>query len=339
MGTSSAGQSQDWSHLLSGAGAGFLTTVLLHPLDLIKTRMHVQEAGGRRLPYYSNVLQAFRVIVRVEGARGLYQGVGPNIFGSTVSWALYMFGYNQLKADLTRMQEARPADARLSPSAVYIVAATASGTAVSLVMHPVFTIKTRMQLQLAARGKGPRGLLPEAQRDNYSSSLVAVRRIVAEEGVASLYRGIGPSLLLVSHGSVQFLSYEHLKQAFRGLNAGRVPAGAAEADLSAPQLTAAATGSKVVATLVTYPYQVVRSILQQRAVVGSDVVQHATASGAVRHLWSSERLRGFYRGLVPHILRAAPTASVTLVSYEYLHRLLVSRAIGAAHDPTAGRSR
>lgn len=37
------------------------------------------------------------------------------------------------------------------------------------------------QLQLAARGKGPRGLLPEAQRDNYSSSLVAVRRIVAEE--------------------------------------------------------------------------------------------------------------------------------------------------------------
>jgi len=272
MGTSSAGQSQDWSHLLSGAGAGFLTTVLLHPLDLIKTRMHVQEAGGRRLPYYSNVLQAFRVIVRVEGARGLYQGVGPNIFGSTVSWALYMFGYNQLKADLTRMQEARPADARLSPSAVYIVAATASGTAVSLVMHPVFTIKTRMQpadrcgseacwswrsrshvphrshaleialatlasprcsaytarccipaslpiavftslpldavllqrvhrsmlysysiptagrwvgssrqLQLAARGKGPRGLLPEAQRDNYSSSLVAVRRIVAEE--------------------------------------------------------------------------------------------------------------------------------------------------------------
>ena len=100
----------------------------------------------------------------------------------------------------------------------------------------------------------------------------------------------------------------------------------------------------------------VRSILQQRAVVGSDVVQHATASGAVRHLWSSERLRGFYRGLVPHILRAAPTgvrpsprrahdtppdvsrrraaptASVTLVSYEYLHRLLVSHAIGAAHE-------
>ncbi|EOD14944.1 mitochondrial carrier protein, partial [Emiliania huxleyi CCMP1516] len=281
--------SQDWSHLLSGAGAGFLTTVLLHPLDLIKTRMHVQEAGGRRLPYYSNVLQAFRVIVRVEGARGLYQGVGPNIFGSTVSWALYMFGYNQLKADLTRMQEARPADARLSPSAVYIVAATASGTAVSLVMHPVFTIKTRMQ-----------------PADRCGSEACWSWRSRSHEGVASLYRGIGPSLLLVSHGSVQFLSYEHLKQAFRGLNAGRAPAGAAEADLSAPQLTAAATGSKVVATLVTYPYQVVRSILQQRAVVGSDVVQHATASGAVRHLWSSERLRGFYRGLVPHILRAAP---------------------------------
>ena len=439
MGTSSAGQSQDWSHLLSGAGAGFLTTVLLHPLDLIKTRMHVQEAGGRRLPYYSNVLQAFRVIVRVEGARGLYQGVGPNIFGSTVSWALYMFGYNQLKADLTRMQEARPADARLSPSAVYIVAATASGTAVSLVMHPVFTIKTRMQpadrcgseacwswrsrshvphrshaLEIAlatlasprcsaytARCCIPTSLPIAVFLQVYRSMLYSYREYTARcciptvflqpddgsdppgscssprgargragcsrrrsgtttpppsspsagsspRSVASLLRTLfrtllGPSsdpprTLLrrrasprstagsarpccsslqtrcgahtrpcrgdtsssrtrcscssrapagemrdlrhpcspsraprlsrvgspqVSHGSVQFLSYEHLKQAFRGLNAGRAPAGAAEADLSAPQLTAAATGSKVVATLVTYPYQVCPALLSR----------------------------------------------------------------------------
>ena len=70
----------------------------------------------------------------------------------------------------------------------------------------------------------------------------------------------------------------------------------------------------------------VRSILQQRAVVGSDVVQHATASGAVPHLWSSERLRGFYRGLVPHILRSTPQATLTLMAYEYFQRGLDRRS-------------
>ena len=36
--------------------------------------------------------------------------------------------------------------------------------------------------------------------------------MVREEGALSLYRGMGPSMLLVSHGSVQFLVYEHAKE-------------------------------------------------------------------------------------------------------------------------------
>lgn len=211
------------SHMLAGAGAGFIATALLHPLDLIKTRMHVQEIGGRRLPHYANLWQAFRSIVRLEGAAGLYQGVGPNVVGSTLSWAMYMFLYNGLKVRLTARAERTPPEQRWSPSLVYVTSATASGVVVSLIMHPVFTIKTRMQLQLAAPVASPAAtapaqelahLVPMAQRDNYASGLVAARRIIREEGIVSLYRGIGPSLLLVSHGAVQFLGYEHLKSFF-----------------------------------------------------------------------------------------------------------------------------
>jgi len=210
--------------MFAGAGAGFCATAMLHPLDLIKTRMHVQETGGRRLPHYSNLFHAFRTIVRLEGWSGLYQGVGPNILGSTASWAMYMFLYNGVKSELSRRQEKLPPEKRWSPSWIYVAAATASGMTVSLVMHPVFTIKTRMQLQLAAAPAVAQSsaataqelatLVPLAQRDNYSSGVVAARRILQEEGIISLYRGIGPSLLLVSHGSVQFLGYEHMKSFF-----------------------------------------------------------------------------------------------------------------------------
>jgi solute carrier family 25 folate transporter 32 len=68
---------------------------------------------------------------------------------------------------------------------------------------------------------------------------------------------------------------------------------------------------------------VVRSILQQRAVVGDDALHSTSLTVTVRHLWRTERLRGFYRGIVPHILRSTPQASITLVAYEYIHRVIV----------------
>ena len=48
--------------MVCGATAGLVATMLLHPLDLIKTRFHVQEHGSKRLPHYGGVLDACRSI-------------------------------------------------------------------------------------------------------------------------------------------------------------------------------------------------------------------------------------------------------------------------------------
>ena len=42
----------------------------------------------------------------------------------------------------------------------------------------------------------------------------AARTIIREEGYPALYRGIGPALLLTSHGGVQFVVYEYLRKYF-----------------------------------------------------------------------------------------------------------------------------
>ena len=80
----------DSSSMLAGAAAGFIATALLHPLDLVKTRQHVQEKDRRRLPQYRGVSGACRTIWEMEGIAGFYQGVTSNLLGSTLSWALYM---------------------------------------------------------------------------------------------------------------------------------------------------------------------------------------------------------------------------------------------------------
>lgn len=81
--------------LAAGASAGLFATALLHPLDLIKTRMQVQDARsqGRRLPMYRGLFHGVRSIVSLEGWAGLFQGLGPNLIGSTTSWGLYMYLY------------------------------------------------------------------------------------------------------------------------------------------------------------------------------------------------------------------------------------------------------
>ena len=110
----------------------------------------------------------------------------------------------------------------------------------------------------------------------YRGLFDAFRKIIAEEGVRGLYRGIVPQLLLTSHGAVQFMVYEELKSLSlsRGI-AGSSASSSASAAASerkangvfkAGSLQPLAIGacSKIVATTVTYPYQVVKSRLQQR---------------------------------------------------------------------------
>uniref|UniRef100_A0A7S4B892 Uncharacterized protein n=1 Tax=Chrysotila carterae TaxID=13221 RepID=A0A7S4B892_CHRCT len=75
---------------------------------------------------------------------------------------------------------------------------------------------------------------------------------------------------------LQFLAYEHMK---RGLAALQPldPHQKRPQKLLISDLTLAATASKVVATMFTYPYQVVRSCMQQRRAVGGDMVRSSLA--------------------------------------------------------------
>ena len=320
-------------HMIAGASSGFLATLLLHPLDLIKTRFHVQEHGSRRLPHYSGLTDAVRTIVRLEGWRGLYGGLAPNIVGNTASWGVYMLAYNRCKDALHERGH--------SGSPLYVCAATVAGALTTILLHPVFTGKTRLQLQFNTAAlsqmqqqQPPPSLLPMSQRDNYAGFLNAVRRMVTEEGVSGLYRGIGPSMLLVSHGSIQFLTYEQTKlellrrrrsssSALGVASEPRAEGSASTEQLGANDLMLASTFSKVCAILCTYPYQVVRSCVQQRQVVAGEQVTYSGTGETVRHIWRLEGPAGFYRGIWPHMLRSTPQATITLMLYEYAMRALL----------------
>ena len=88
------------------------------------------------------------------------------------------------------------------------------------------------------------------------------------------------------------------------------------------ELAVASTCSKLVATAGTYPYQVIRSCMQQRAVVGYDRVRLEGTLATAARIWREEGGRGFYRGIWAHMLRSTPQATITLMLYEYAMRAL-----------------
>ena len=257
----------------------------------------------------------------------MYAGLSPALAGGTLAWGLYFACYNRAKARYARWLDAP--EAQLPPAA-HLVAAAEAGATVAVLTNPIWVAKTRLQLQ---RRPGAAGAPADGAR--YTGLAHALRRIAADEGVRGLYRGLGPSLALVSHGALQFTAYEALKK--RALAAQRSDAAATESDeATEPRLTAASASaigvaSKLLASGATYPSQVLRARLQQRreasatAASASAMAEEAGAWRTLRGLLQREGLRGLYKGWVPNVLRVLPSSALTFLVYEKASQALDAR--------------
>jgi solute carrier family 25 folate transporter 32 len=288
-------------HALAGAGAGAFSKTLLQPLDLLKTRMQVQDPAAGA---YRGVLHGIRSIYASGGVVGFYAGLGPNLVGSAASWGVQFYTFHTAKRFLRSLQS--DPQAPLHP--LHNMAAGGSASVASvLVTNPIWMIKTRVQVQ----GERYRGLLP------------SLAKTVREEGVLSLYRGVGPALLLVSNGALQFMAYEELRQwAARALGGGE-----GEAGLSGAHFLALGAASKAFSGTLTYPLQVVRSRLYQHADAPGAAApsrrpgaKFAGAREVLAHVWRTQGARGFYKGWLPQMLKTAPGNAITMAAYEQLMR-------------------
>ena len=131
-----------------------------------------------------------------------------------------------------------------------------------------------------------------------------IRQVYRSEGIRGFYRGLAPSLLGVSHGALQFMAYEQLKNYRRS--------GIGQNELNAIDYALLSALAKMFAGSITYPYQVVRARLQM---YNADST-YAGTTDVVSQIWRREGFAGFYKGLGPNLLRVLPSTCVTFVVYE-----------------------
>lgn len=181
---------------------------------------------------------------------------------------------------------------------------------------------------------------------HYSSTLDAAKKMYQHEGLLSFYSGLTPALLGLTHVAIQFPAYEYLKTQFTGQGMGLHGEGDESSHwigiLSASML------SKAIASMATYPHEVIRTRLQtqQRSMPspsseyttfrlgglgGSQgtpaVIEKAAKAVAPRYkgivmtfrtIMREEGWRAFYAGMGTNMMRAIPAATVTMLTYEFV---------------------
>ncbi|WFD34186.1 hypothetical protein MCUN1_001023 [Malassezia cuniculi] len=275
---------------LSGATAGFVSSIVTCPLDVLKTRLQAHQQVGKN--------RVFNLIKRIwieDGIRGFYRGLGPTLIGYLPTWAIYFCLYDMCK-DVYRQYLNISGNKEY---ATHIASAMTAGAASTIATSPLWVIKTRFMLQSGT---------DESTR--YRNTFDACRKIYRTEGMAAFYKGLFPSLLGVTHVVIQFPLYEHFKAIATERRHGE--------HLSPFDILLCSGGSKMLASMTTYPHEVLRTRLQMHQPSSGE--RYSNFFQSIMLIARKEGIRGFYKGMGVNLVRTVPNSGLTILTYELCMR-------------------
>ena len=159
---------------IARASAGFL----MMPITVIKVRYESSFYS------YDSIWGAGNAILKNEGIRGFFSGFGATAIRDAPYAGLYVLFYEQSKRRLSQIREVTPL-AEMSKSeggmksstslSINFLSGALAASFATAITNPFDAVKTRLQLM---PGK-------------YSNMIIAGRRMVKEDGIRSLFDGLG----------------------------------------------------------------------------------------------------------------------------------------------------
>lgn len=278
-------------HLIAGGAAGTIGATVTCPLEVIKTRLQSSNRANLFNVNNLSICKCFGTVVRNEGWRALFKGLGPNLIGISPSRAIYFSTYSKVKSILNKSY----ANYSGHPL-VHTTSAACAGFVSCTATNPIWLIKTRLQL---------------------SKESITVRHCIGTiwrtSGFRGFYKGISASYIGISETIIHFVLYEFFKSLMT------------QRRLHDPDnfdrwrflgFMLASAVSKSCACAIAYPHEVARTRLREEGAVYKTFVQ------TIYLVLKEEGPIGLYRGITLQLLRAIPYTAITMGFYELIvHRL------------------
>jgi solute carrier family 25 carnitine/acylcarnitine transporter 20/29 len=267
------------------------------PFDTIKVRMQTQTQLATTTLFRSP-LECVRHTFVNAGIKGMYRGMGYPLLavGAQKSMAFGVYG--------TIVQHLQGQKSRPSLSEVCI-AGMMGGAANSLILTPVDQFKIAMQIQrYDATTNGMKRL----------SMIDTARTIVREQGIVhGVYGNLKATLLReLAMYSVYYTLYAHLTHTYKDH-----PSSLAHPSLS-KLLMGGLTGVGCWASC--YPLDVLKSTMVAQTALNIPKAERKSIPGMIKHMYNTNGISGFYRGLQPALLRAFPVHATVFFTYDCLIR-------------------
>ncbi|KAK8151747.1 mitochondrial carrier domain-containing protein [Phyllosticta citrichinensis] len=325
---------KSWAHFVAGAIGGTAAATLTAPFDVLKTRLqsdyyHKQLLASRTargVPspdsmtftrsaalHFRETFQILFAIPRTEGWRALFKGLGPNLVGVVPARAINFYTYGNgkrlISTYLNGGQEA---------AWVHLCAAACAGIVTGTATNPIWLVKTRLQLDKSHAKELGGGR-------QYKNALDCTMQTLRLEGIRGLYKGLSASYLGVTESTLQWMLYEQMKMGLANRQE-RIDASGQEPTLSDKVISwtgglGAAGTAKFIATILTYPHEVVRTRLRL-APEANGLPKYTGLVQCFRLIAKEEGFAGLYGGLTPHLLRTVPSAAIMFGTYETVLKLL-----------------
>ncbi|XP_004307616.1 PREDICTED: peroxisomal nicotinamide adenine dinucleotide carrier [Fragaria vesca subsp. vesca] len=312
---------------LAGAGGGIIAQLITYPLQTVNTRQQTErdlKKARRKLGTVGQMCQ----VIRNEGWERLYGGLAPSLVGTAASQGVYYYFYQifRNKAQVAALERSKMGigDGSVGMLSSLVVAAL-SGCVNVLLTNPIWVVVTRMQTHRKISKKShpdqmlstdPEEAIVSAAEPPPFGTTHAVQEVFGEGGFFGFWRGVFPTLIMVSNPSMQFMLYETM---LKKLKKRRALSNKTNNGVTAVEIFLLGALAKLGATVVTYPLLVVKSRLQAKQVTTGDKRHHYKGTlDAILKMIRYEGLHGFYKGMSTKIVQSVLAAAVLFMVKEEL---------------------
>uniref|UniRef100_A0A0K0FN00 Mitochondrial 2-oxodicarboxylate carrier n=1 Tax=Strongyloides venezuelensis TaxID=75913 RepID=A0A0K0FN00_STRVS len=275
--------------ITAGGSAGLVEVCIMHPLDLIKTRL--QMGGG----VYSGFSDCISKTYRLEGISAFYKGILPPVMAETPKRATKFFTFEQYKNIFS--------SPNIPQEATFAFAGCLSGMTEAVIINPFEVVKVRLQAERTT-----------ALKDQKSTAEMA-REIIKKDGIGfnGLYRGF--TATLARHGiwnTIYFGIYHSFKGYLPKVEDGQYM------NVFSRLFLGFIAGT--LASVANIPSDVAKSRIQGPQPNGQRIYFGLTQT--ITLIYKTEGVKALFRGLLAKVLRLGPGGGIMLLVNETVYDYL-----------------